>query len=286
MKNISFCVVGAQKAGTTSVHEALIRVPNISLPWNKESNYFFSEVGMSAADYLSKFHAENSQRADVFFGEVNPEYCTSLVALENLKAMNSSIKIIFIMRDPFSRACSQYDMNVRRGRECRPFEQAITESVGEKELIKHFNYIERSDYLAIVENLVHVFPRENILFLNYSDMESSPQVFLNKMLDFIGCDSYVGEDAGISRHNVNARPIFPLVEWLISKESLIKKILRIPFRLVFRGPSVRHKILTFFEVVNHREVERVRSCSDREAFDSVLMLDAASLKEMTGVDIA
>ena len=263
--NIDFCVVGAQKAGTTSLHEVLSSCEIISLPWNKESNYFLSEGEKNIEEYLEKFHQSAYELSIV--GEVNPEYCTSKIALRNLYKINPAIKIILIIRDPYERAISQYNMNVRRGLEHRSFIDAVRKEIYPRKEIG-FDYIKRSCYEMIKKDLTAVFSKENIMYIGFNELIESPEIVLKALFEFIEVPNVHIPKKNISlpKKNANARPKLIFLENLISRNPLIKRMFRYPFRMFFPSVKRRHRLMTFIEEINHKPQKNEYDNNDRLAF--------------------
>ena len=56
MEKIDFLIVGAQKAGTTSLYEYLSRHSNIYMPNLKELNYFSNDENYSKGKHFYSFY--------------------------------------------------------------------------------------------------------------------------------------------------------------------------------------------------------------------------------------
>jgi hypothetical protein len=69
----SFFVVGAQKAGTTTIHQWLSRQPDVCLPAIKETHFFShrDRFEKGTAWYLAQFEGGGTDRIR---GEIDPDY--------------------------------------------------------------------------------------------------------------------------------------------------------------------------------------------------------------------
>ncbi len=126
-------LVGAAKAGTTSVYDALARHPAIYMSPVKEPHYF-SRIQPSAerqaffphvsdeASYLALFADATSE---LLIGEASTSYLWDTEAAERIKRTVPKASILIILRDPVERAYSQYWNDVREGLERRPFLDAL-----------------------------------------------------------------------------------------------------------------------------------------------------------------
>ena len=110
----NFFIVGAARAGTTTLYEYLRRVPEIYLPSIKEPRYFLARsiyediygrlaVG-NTKNYLELFANSNATA----IGEATPEYLYHDSAAHKIREKVPHAKIIITLRDPISRALSHY----------------------------------------------------------------------------------------------------------------------------------------------------------------------------------
>ena len=122
----SFTIIGAQKAGTTSLFEWLGQHPQVKLPKEKELNFFsifaFYNKGLAAKQvsyerfvfqYLSKFRVQDARKKNLAFGEASPDYLVSgMYAIENMLRYVPRIHLIVSLRNPIERAISAYKNKV------------------------------------------------------------------------------------------------------------------------------------------------------------------------------
>jgi len=117
-----FVVIGAQKAGTTSLHAALAQHPQLFLPSTKELHYFSSGFDQPLASYGAHF---GPARADQVCGEATPYYLFHPAAPQRLAACLPQARLIVLLRDPVARSLSHYFHAIRRGNETLPLEAAL-----------------------------------------------------------------------------------------------------------------------------------------------------------------
>jgi len=170
----NFLCVGAQKAGTTTLHDILIQHPEIYLPEIKETKFFQDNSKYrKGLDYYEKefFGKWNGERA---VGEIDSVYMYFEYVPERIyKHLGKDIKLIFMLRNPVDRAYSHYWMSYRRGYETETFERAIEL---EQKRIKidefhkiHFSYIDRGFYAKQIKRYLKLFPKENMLFIIFEE---------------------------------------------------------------------------------------------------------------------
>lgn len=116
-------------------------------------------------------------------GEITPEY--SMLPDEGIKyileSINKDIKIIYIVRDPVTRALSQLRMNLSRS-------QITEENLNEDLLIEKMNEVvkeKRADYKEYITRWDNFIPENNIIYLPYN-LIKKPWVFIKKVENFLG----------------------------------------------------------------------------------------------------
>ena len=117
---IDFFVIGAQKSGTTTIHNWLVQNEQISLPNIKETHFFNHNYEKGMNWYNSRFKKKYKIR-----GEVDPSYLLSKTAALNIKKHFQAPKFIILLRKPIDRAYSHYLMTKFRGLENKTFYDAI-----------------------------------------------------------------------------------------------------------------------------------------------------------------
>lgn len=268
---INFFVVGAQKSGTTTLHNLLLKHPTITLPQIKETKFFandtFYERGI-------EFYHENHFpmfNGDSLYGEVDPEYMYLPYVAERLAFYAPSAKIIFLLRNPVSRAFSHYLMSLRRGFEKHSFMEAL-----EKESIRlsnnsgsyenwlfrqvHFSYKSRGYYAEQIYHFLKFFPENQCRAWLFEDLRDTPETCLMEIFDFLGVDNL--KINGVSaRYNPSKSP----------KSILLSRLLHSPLP----GKKAIKKILPengFLATT----VRLVREKNFREAETKVIPVDAKS----------
>lgn len=122
----NFLIVGAQKAGTTSLHYYLKQHPQIYMRPRKEPHFFegmhwdFYRPGRimlavtDLADYQALFEGVTDEKA---IGEASASYLYSPKAPTLIKRSIPDARLIAILRNPPDRAYSNFLHCVRGGRE-------------------------------------------------------------------------------------------------------------------------------------------------------------------------
>jgi hypothetical protein len=227
-ETLDFIVIGAQKAGTTSLFEYLRRHPQIALPANKEAPYF-SHDGLFETRwdaYLRKMALGDPEQQ---WGTVTPHYMIGGVHKRTRASADArerydertvplriherlpDVRLVAILRDPVTRARSHYQMMVLKGSERRPFDEAIADLLDPQALerarrrpVEDTGYVTWGEYARILGAYFEVFAREQILVLFTDELERSPEQLLVRVHEFLGVSTdFVPDNLGV-RYRVGA----------------------------------------------------------------------------------
>jgi len=189
---VDFVVAGAQKGGTTALDEYLREHPELSLPKRKELHFFdtdryFEKEPVDYGPYHAAFSRGPSHR---LLGEVTPAYLYWPTAAERIARYNPAMKLIVVLRNPVTRAFSQWNMARQTGREWLSFLDAMK---AEPERIrtmplekaKRYTYVERGFYAQQLKRLWRYFPREQTLIFKSEDLLAAPAAVLARIADFL-----------------------------------------------------------------------------------------------------
>ena len=115
----SFIIAGVQKGGTTALSALLCTLDNISFSKKKEVHFFDNDekFSLGLAGYLGHFRSwnltNNDEQEPPVYGESTPFYIASREACRRISETIPDVKIIVLLRDPVSRAYSEYQMKKR-----------------------------------------------------------------------------------------------------------------------------------------------------------------------------
>ncbi len=119
----SCLVVGAQKSGTTSLHEVLKLDRSVALPGLKETHFFTNDaVFARGTDW---YREQFAPRDALFVAEVDPDILSQPEAPARIRAVLGDVPLVVLLRDPVARAYSQFEMSVARLVEQREFLDAV-----------------------------------------------------------------------------------------------------------------------------------------------------------------
>ena len=129
----NFFIVGAPRAGTTSLYQYLKETSGVYMSPRKEPNYFTSINPSSLSSppikdekkYLKLFSKVKYEKA---IGEASPNYLRDPKSPELIHNAVPNSKIIIILRDPVERAYSSYLLRLSSGK-TYSFSQAIKQAI-------------------------------------------------------------------------------------------------------------------------------------------------------------
>jgi len=200
-----FVVVGASKAGTTSIYSWLARHPDVAVPYVKDTYFFNNDITPAAdADYGRLFDPTHV-RAGAVTGEVTPSYLDDLHAPGRIRDHAPDARLILSLREPVSRIYSWAQMNVRLG-------TATDLATETARLAREPRFRVAPSIRAI---LAHV-PRRQVLALRFDDLAEDPAATARRVFGFIGVDDTF-DIAAEPVHNPGGLPrseaLHRLLEW-------------------------------------------------------------------------
>lgn len=192
----NFFVVGAAKAGTTSIYSYLnshdsvfmcpVKEPHFfATPWASPSSPTTPSPINDAAEYTALFARSSGYDA---VGEASPSYLYDEEAPTRIRDRLPHAKIVIVLRDPVDRAFSHYLMDVREGVQRSSFKEALIEDYSRKEKgygVSHL-YVELGMYGEQIGRYLQTFPPEQLLILFFDDLVNREGQFLGSLCDFLG----------------------------------------------------------------------------------------------------
>ena len=250
---INFFVIGAQKSGTTAIHNLLRQHPEVCLPINKEAPFFskneYFEKGMDW--YLREFY---DHRIDGHIkGSVTPQYMAYPEVPERLFSHCPDAKLIAILRDPIARIRSHYRMRVRAYGETRTLQSIIDTLIADSQLLHARSvptpnnaYLCWGEYGRILHNYSKFFSNERMLIIYYDNFLSQPVDIMNNIFDFLEIDRIELSNSK-KKYNVNNSNLsFKSIIANLVYNEVIRKISR-----RFFPKKIRRKV-AFWSITNRR----------------------------------
>ncbi|HXF37675.1 MAG TPA: sulfotransferase [Actinomycetota bacterium] len=175
-------MIGAMKAGTTSLYHYLRSHPQVFMPDVKEPMFFDPRHNWHRGPswYAGLFAAARPEH--VALGEASTSY-TKYPVVEGVPARIASVlphaRLIYVLRHPIDRMRSHYLYLVSRGKERRPIERALLEDP---------HYLDVSRYAMQLEQYLPYFGPDRFLLLDSRDLAERRVETLRRVFGFLGVD--------------------------------------------------------------------------------------------------
>lgn len=203
-----FLIVGAQRAGTTSLHKYLLDHPQLLGPLDRKELHFFDrDWGSGMGHYRSYFPTAIGRRLRAISAggprlcfETTPEYMFLPEARERIHALLGPVPLVVILRDPVERAWSAYRMHASYDVDVGFDEVLEADAViaahegrepdpGVAQLSAHLqgiSFFTRGLYAEQLRSLYERWPRERVQVLDFADLQSDPAGTCARVLEGLG----------------------------------------------------------------------------------------------------
>jgi Sulfotransferase family len=214
---LDFLGIGAQKAGTTSLHEYMRTHPELFLPEAKEQPFFSNDEAFAEgwdAFAAVAFHGAPPGR---LCGKITPHYIGGPVVWSSVKEEPASavmarriaelfpdVRLIVMLRDPVERAISSYWQTVVLGDDDRGLNEALDAELAPDALAAArafptdgHQHIVAGEYGRALADYLRFFSREQLFVGSQSVLGREPMSLLSALWRFLGVsDSFVPPNLG------------------------------------------------------------------------------------------
>jgi hypothetical protein len=279
----NFFIIGAMRAGTTSLYEYLKQIPEIYMSPVKELNYFsvnvnptilFSKPIKTKNEYLQLF--KNVKNESVI-GEASPSYLWDPMAAELIHKEIPNAKIIIILRNPISRSFSHYLLLKSKGEDnLLSFREEMQKGSENKNSDFSARIFEAGLYSKQVEKYLQKFGSEHVKIFIFEEFFKDINSSLKKVLEFLELKSDLRK-ISLKTHNYYSIPRDKFSKNILKSEKIKnigKKI--IPYEI---GEYVIKKILT------KQAKKPIISSEDYQFVKKLYFNDVQNLKKIIGRDL-
>ncbi len=202
-----FLIIGAQKAGTTSLYDYLVQHPSLQGGFAKEVHYFDGGV-VPGVDNFSKgekwykahFPLTHQGGFDSYTFEATPQYLYHPLAPARIYDLLPGARLLLLLRNPVERAISHYAHSVRHQHETESItdalrleEQRLSSVLEDADYkagpFRYFSYKSRGLYAEQIVRYQKYFRSEQMLVLSSEEFFLNPSATLKQIFTFLGIDS-------------------------------------------------------------------------------------------------
>lgn len=280
---VDFFIVGAPKAGTTSLFYYLNKNKGICMSNIKEPNFFSSQDLKIQKIYYNSLILDNLKEYERIFtpknkqqiiGEASVSYLFYPNVANRIFDYNPRSKIIIILRDPVERAFSHYSMDLRLGHVKQSLDELFDLGLNNKDNLFFQQYILLGQYYEQVNRYIKVFGRENICVKFYDELKLDASSFYSDILKFLHQENDHNIDFN-QPFNKSKLPSNKFIKWLYSWP-IIRKI-----SLIFLPLSV----IEFINIKFFKENNNIITNDLKSKLHSFFLEDIEKLEKLLSKDL-
>lgn len=188
---VNYLCIGAQKAGSSVLRHYLGQNDEIYI--KMQEIHFFDKKKFSKSDY-DKYEEKFNSKEEKMIGEKTPEYGYLPKSINRIFNYNPNMKLIYILREPISRAYSAFNMYVDKKQIKQPsYNYKNLYKIFKNEEKNYKNIKHKDEHLILkgyydehIEYILSKFPRENLYICIAEEIQENENVEYNKIFDFLG----------------------------------------------------------------------------------------------------
>ncbi|MDX2273739.1 MAG: sulfotransferase domain-containing protein [Cyanobacteriota bacterium] len=228
MKLPNLLVIGAHKAGSSSLYHFLAQHPDIYMSQIKELRFFNKDLPcwqnhnlMSTPEVRKYSQFFEEAKEGQLCGEATTAYLSCPNAPQRINKLIPQVKLLATLRHPVDRAYAHFNHEVRLGRESGlDFYLAMKNSSE----AGPFNYRARGMYFSCLKRYYNLFDKDQVLPILFEDLTTHVQekqvAILEKIFSFLSISSF---DIKFPHSNPGWIPKFPLLGQILFGNLLYRK---------------------------------------------------------------
>ncbi len=267
-----FLIIGAGKAGTTSLNNYLKQHPQIFIPVRKEPNFYGYEL-RSEADFAGdadeiRQYSRSINTLEAYLGlfadagehqlkgETSNTYMYHEEAPQRIKHYNPDMKLIAILRQPAERLWSRYLHLARENKLPTPnFSDCLDRSTI---WWRRNDLVREGFYYNNLSPFYQLFPQENIRIYLYEDLNRNGETVLKDIFSFLGVDDTFMPDLDV-RFNQSGFVINKKLDRIIGPKGIIQNSVKsILSPQVYSGLKSNPTLQKFINKLRKKNLARPR----------------------------
>ncbi|NNC79406.1 MAG: sulfotransferase [Acidimicrobiales bacterium] len=219
-----FLILGEKRCGTTSLHRYITEHPNVLGPLAPKSTHYFDTRYSESLDwYKSYFWPEplvqrmERRRGPMLSGESSPYYFFHPAAASRIAETLPEIRVLVLMREPGSRAWSNFQYERDKGNETLGFDEAIAAEskriAGEEQRLldddayvshahRTFSYVARGRYHEHLMRLYQSIDEQRVHVVCSEELYTDTQRVMAGVHEFLDLEHVPIADTSAGRANV------------------------------------------------------------------------------------
>lgn len=178
----TFLLIGAMKAGTTSLYHYVSAHPQVATTQYKAPEFFVEESNWHRGIEWYRRQFPPTGPDVLAIGEASNAYAKfprHSGVPKRIAACLPDVRLVYAVRDPVARIRSHYQTRLAEGSEKAAFADAVFDNP---------IYLDYSRYALQIEQYLEHFPREQLLVITSEDLRSSREATMRRVYDFVGVD--------------------------------------------------------------------------------------------------
>lgn len=265
-------IPGAPKAGTTSLCEYLSQHNEIFVPKIKEPRFFISDIiqKLPCEDVLRKYLNEYSvlslEKYKALYEKKNTKYkCDASVqylyyheqVIPKIKSLLGEPKVVILLREPVSRAFSNYMYAYYKNKGSFEYEITLEEQRKKAGWNSFCLFLSQGFYYDAVKHYLDSFEKVKIIL--FEDFKKNTDQTVLEIFEFLELQPVKKIETSLV-HNKSGVPRNEFVRWLVFEDNVVKRKSRFFYKRLINA-STRQKITTSIRSKSVKKND-IEMCSD------------------------
>lgn len=290
---VNTLVIGAGRAGTTTLCEFLSKQPRVCFSNIKEIAYFsINDQYKRGEDYYHSFF--DHYRNEPVVASADTYLLMDYQAIERIYAYNPQMKFIIMLRNPVDRAYSSYNYSVHYGHH-KVYSSFLTSIEKEENIAQETHIVTRNNlghfygslYYQHLSVWMSKFPKNQFLLIKLDDFVKNGTLVANQLSNFLGTD-ITFELPDSKKLNAHAVPRFKGFEQLLlNRDNLLRKLIRKITPVYIRNLVFKSKVIDKLHDINRKQQPYAAlTASEKETAMNYFKNDLEQMKREFGIDLA